>query len=234
MTGEIGSMEQPPNQMRPLRIAVLFRGPVRPSKDGVFARVAEFLNQFNGLPVEIHTYLATWRNWKGTKAADLINLDIFDNVIMQTEPRPELAFHRTIAKSDKTPGIWNIPTTYNMYYQSKAALDLIHAADDYDYIVHTRTDLQMIMAPYFDQWFVPGHYVTIHTHPNPWMCDQVGVAPAAMMQAAWDYGTLANLGRMFEVAIRPEHVLEMMIDSKNIPVRTAQYTAWQLDPNRNN
>jgi hypothetical protein len=216
-----------------MKIAVLFRGPIRPNLQSVLARCGEFMQQFSGAQnVEFHTYLATWRYWRQQKASDLINLDLFDNVIMQEAPTESHRLRCT--KLTKLPNGADIEPVYNMYYQSKTALDLIVRSDTYSYIIHNRTDLQMLFGEHINSWFDPNYYVAPHVHPNPWMCDQFGIAPGAMMHKAWDYGELDNLGRLIEAADKPETVLQTMIDSAGIPVRTAQYTSWMLDPARNN
>lgn len=214
-----------------MKIAILFRGPVRPMPANVIERYNEFMAHFRGLDIEISTYLATWRSWKNYKASELMSLDLFDNVIMQTAPTE--AHRLRCTKLTKLPNGADIEPVFNMYYQSKTALDLIVQADTYNYIVHTRTDMKMIMSDDLNQWFDPNFYVAPHVHPNPWMCDQYGVAPGAIMHNAWNYGDISNLGKLIESADKPEAVLQTMIDQKGIQIRTAPYKLWQLDPLRN-
>lgn len=226
-----------------VKIAVLFRGPVRPNPNAVVHRVQEFLSQFANANVEIHTYLATWRYWKQYKASDLLNLDLFDNVIMQTEPT-DAQRHRWI-QQEKLPKGADVRPVWNMYYQSKTALDIIMNSDSYQYIVHSRTDMQMIMNEHIPEWFDPNYYVAPHVPgvfaphaphipaEDLWMCDQFGVASAKHMHAAWNYGDLENLGRMIAAADIPERVLERMIAAAGIAVRTAPSKVWLLDPARN-
>lgn len=216
-----------------IKVAVLFRGPVRPNLQSVVTRCGEFMQQFSGAQnVEFHTYLATWRYWRQQKASDLINLDLFNNVIMQEAPTE--AHRLRCTKLTKLPNGADIEPVYNMYYQSKTALDLIVRSDTYSYIIHNRTDLQMLFGQHINDWFDPNYYVAPHVHPHPWMCDQFGIAPGAMMHRAWDYGEIDELGRLIEAADKPEAVLQTMIDRAGIPVRTAQYQSWALDPARNN
>ena len=221
-----------------MKIAVLFRGPLRPNIKSVTDRVNEFLWQFHKRGIRLHTYLATWRNYRDQKASNLLAMDLFDNVIMQTQPTLEWI------NSNCTP-ITQIKNTapvehaFWMYYQSKLAIDLIHAADKYDYIIHTRTDMRMTIDSKMQEWFVPDTYVAVHTHREPfttdkdaWMNDQFGIAPAHIMQQAWDYGDMKNLGRLLEQADIPDRVLQRMIDSKGIKFKSAPYDEWILDPTR--
>lgn len=215
-----------------MKIAILFRGPVRPQPVNVIDRYKEFMNQFQSTQgVEIHTYLATWRTWKQYKASELLSFDLFNNVIMQEAPTD--AHRRRCTSLTHLPKGASIEPVFNMYYQSKTALDLIVKADTYNYIVHTRTDLRMIMGHHINDWFDPNFYVAPHVHPHPWMCDQFGVATGEQMHKAWDYGDIANLKTLIESSDIPERILEKMIDAAGIKVRTAQHLAWQLDPNRN-
>ena len=227
-----------------LRIAVLFRGPVRPDIGSVAARCGEFIGQFGNVQnADVTTYLATWRSWKGQRASDLVSMDLFDNVIMQTEPTDSQIERATRLK--KLPNGADVRPVFNMYYQSKTALDVIHAADDYDFIVHSRTDMVMQMGEHMPEWFDGGAYTAPHVpgvfaphapHIKPedlWMCDQFGIAPAGMMHAAWDYGSIDRLGAMIEAADIPERVLQSMIAARGIPVKAPRSVAWQLDPRRN-
>lgn len=227
-----------------VKIAVLFRGPVRPDVVSVTYRVREFMSQFQGAQnAEFTTYLATWRAWRQQRALDLIAHDLFDNVIMQAEPTDSQIERATRLK--KLPNGADIRPVFNMYYQSKTALDLIRGADDYDFIVHSRTDMIMQMGEHIPQWFDPVAYTAPHVpgvaaphapHIKPedlWMCDQFGVAPASMMHKAWDYGTIDQLGRMIDAADIPERVLQMMITAHGIPVKAPPHAMWELDPRRN-
>jgi hypothetical protein len=160
-------------------------------------------------------------------------LDLFDNVIMQTEPTDE--HRRRCTPLTHLPNGANIRPVFNMYYQSKTALDLIVKADTYNYIVHSRTDIQMIMGKHINQWFDPNCYVAPHTHNdlNSWMCDQFGVATGEMMHKAWDYGDISNLKKLIESADKPEAILQSMVVSAGINARSAPFEAWNLDPMRN-
>lgn len=229
---------------RRVKIAVLFRGPVRPDVISVTYRVREFMAQFHGAQnAELTTYLATWRNWRQQRALDLVAQDLFDNILVQTEPTDQQIERCTRLK--KLPNGADIRPVFNMYYQSKTALDLIHAADDYDFIVHTRTDMIMQMGEHITEWFDPNAYAAPHVpgvaaphapHIRPedlWMCDQYGVAPARMMHGAWDYVDLGQLGRMIEAADIPERVLQMMMQTRGIPAKAPPNQLWELDPRRN-
>lgn len=230
--------------MSRVKIAVLFRGPMRPDTDSVVARCSEFMNQLRQITnAEFHTYLATWRSWRDHKASTVLGMDLFDNVIMQTEPTDAQIERAT--KIKRLPNGAAIRPVYNMYYQSKTALDLIHAADDYAFIIHTRTDMVMDLGQHLPQWFdaeaytaphVPGLAAPHAPHipaADMWMCDQFGIAPAPWMQRAWDYGSTAELGRRIEAADKPEAVLQTMIEEAHIPVKAPPHAHWVLDPRRN-
>lgn len=229
---------------RKVKIAVLFRGPVRPDVASVTYRVREFMSQFQGAQnAEFTTYLATWRTWKQQRALDLLAHDLFDNIVVQTEPTDAQIERATRIK--KLPNGADIRPVFNMYYQSKTALDLIHAADDYDFIVHSRTDMIMQMGEHITEWFDQNAYTAPHVpgvaaphapHIAPedlWMCDQFGIAPAKMMHDAWNYMDVKQLGAMIEAADIPERVLQMMITTHKIPVKAPPRMLWELDPRRN-
>ena len=226
------------------KIAVLFRGPVRPTVQSTVARCSEFMAQMSNIQnATITTYLATWRNWKQNKASELLATDMFDNVIMQTEPTDAQIARATKIKN--LPNGAEIRPVFNMYYQSKTALDLIAQADDYHFIVHSRTDIAMQLGQHLPDWFDANAYTAPHVHgvlaphaphvpaEEQWMCDQFGIAPAGMMHAAWNYGSIAELGQRIEAADKPEAVLQTMMTTRNIPAKAPSYVQWQLDPRRN-
>ena len=215
------------------KIAVLFRGPIRPNPGSVVERVKEFMNHFANVNpgVQVSTYLATWRTWKQYNASELLALDLFDNVIMQTPPTIEHWSRCT--PLTKFPNGAEIEPVFKTYYQSKTALDVIVNADTYNYIIHTRTDMQMILSEHLNTWFDEDYYVAPHIHPYPFMNNQFGVAPGHIMHKAWDYGSISNFKRLIETAENPESILQTMIDEAGIKVRTAPYIAWNLDPKRN-
>ena len=227
-----------------IKVAVLFRGPVRPDLQSVWMRVTEFMQQLSTVSnIEVTTYLATWRRWKDVDASKLIGMDLFDNVLMQTQPSDAQIARATAIKA--VPSGQIIRAVYNMYYQVKTALDIIHSADDYHYIINTRTDMVMQLGEHLPQWFDQHAYTAPHVHgvyaahtphiqaSEQFMCDQFGIAPAAMMHAAWDWGSIAELGRRIEAVQLPEQVLQNMITERGIPVKAVPYRAWQLDPQRN-
>ena len=230
--------------MSKVKIAILFRGPMRPDPGSVVARCGEFMAQMAQITnAEFHTYLATWRTWRDHKASTVLGMDLFDNVIMQTEPTDQQIERAT--KLKRLPNGADIRPVFNMYYQSKTALDLIAQADDYAFIVHSRTDIVMDMGEHIAQWFdheaytaphVPGVLAPHAPHIKPedlWICDQFGIAPAAWMQRAWDYGTIAELGRRIEAADIPERVLQTMLEEAHIPMKAPLHRHWALDPRRN-
>lgn len=227
-----------------IKVAVLFRGPTRPDVSSVVARVNEFMQQLDAVSnIEVTTYLATWRKWKAVDASQLLALDLFDNVIMLSQPSDAQIERATLIKT--VPSGQVIRAVYNMYYQVKTALDIIRTADDYQYIVNTRTDMVMQLGEHLPQWFdvaaytaphVPGVFAPHAPHipaEDMFMCDQFGIAPALMMCAAWDYGSIADLGRRIEAVQLPEQVLENMIAERGIPVKAPPFLAWQLDSRRN-
>lgn len=217
---------------RKLKIAVLFRGPVRPDVSSVVARCSELMTQFQYVQnVDFTTYLATWRTWKNTNASELLKLNLFDNVLMQTQMSEEQI--ELFTKVKHLPGGHTIRSVWNQYHQCKIALDLITSSDRYDFIIHSRTDIFMQFGQHIQQWFDGGAYTAPHITNAPWMCDQFGIAPANMMHAAWNYGTMEQLGQMVDKADIQERILEWMINAANIPQKAVPYDVWHLDPNRN-
>ena len=176
----------------------------------------------------VHAYLATWGTTHDPKINVLLAAIKFENVILQTAPALE-----QIQRFVKKPamGCYPISNLYRMYYQTKTALDVITSAYNYDYIIHSRTDVKVTFGEHISNWLVKGQY-TSPPSGAPWLCDWVGVAESKIMKDAWDYGTLERLGKLLDEKHVPEHVFIDLMSAHNIQHRTAPVAGIFLNPHR--
>jgi len=66
-----------------MKIALLFRGPIRPNPNKVKELTLESMEDVRSSGHEVHTYLATWMTHEEHHASDLVNNKIYDNIIVQ-------------------------------------------------------------------------------------------------------------------------------------------------------
>lgn len=211
------------------KIAILFRGPLRPSPYTVAVHTSLLINELKSYGYDVTSYLVTWPEYEDYNALELMNMRLYDNVLMQQVPTKQLERH----VKRKSYGIYPISNVFNMYYQSKIAIDLIIASDTYDYIIHSRTDLRVKFGKHMQDWFDPKCYVS--PKPNtPWICDWIGVATPDIMQKAWNYVSHSQLGRLVDNSEVPEQILTSIMENYNITVKTTEVEEIWLDPDRVN
>lgn len=210
------------------KIALLFRGPLRPDPYSVAIHTNLLKNELISYGFQVTTYLATWMTYKEHNANELLSMGFYDNVIVQQSPSREQVERCTKRESY---GIYPIANVFGMYYQSKIAIDLISSADDYDYIVHSRTDLRVKFGKHIQDWFDPTQYVS-PTNQTPWICDWIGIATPEIMQKSWDYINYHELGRLIDNSEVPEYILMNIMKNNNIDIKTCDTEEIWLDPKR--
>jgi len=212
-----------------IKIALLFRGPMRPTPYATAIHTSLLRNELRLQGFNVTTYLATWMTYKNYDANDLMSMGLYDNIIVLQPPSPAQVKRCT---SRKSYGIYPISNVFGMYYQSKTALDIITSADDYDYVIHSRTDMRVKFGTHIHNWLDPVNYVS-PPQTTPWICDWIGVANPITMKKAWDYKTFDNLGGLIDTTEVPEHILESIMKINNIHNKTSELEDLWLDPDRN-
>ena len=160
------------------KIAVLFRGPIRPNAEAVAANTSGLIEELRFAGYNVTPYLATWSNYNRAEVMKLLSMGLYDNIIMQQLPTRE---HIRRCVNRDSYGIYPIVNVYGMYYQSKTAIDLIASANNYNYIVHSRTDLHVRFGKHLHEWFDNDKYVS-PINETPWICDWIGIATPEIMQ----------------------------------------------------
>lgn len=209
------------------KIAIFFRGALRGDINTTIEYIKNSLDELSAKHI-VHSYLLTWGTTFDDNVKTLLNAIKFDNVILQTAPSDE-QIRRFVKRADF--GCYPVSNVYRMYYQTKTALDIIINAYDYDYIIHSRTDVKITFGEHLNDWFITDHY---NTPPSgaPWLCDWVGVAVPTIMYNAWNYGTLEQLGNLIDEKHVPEHILLDIMNKNDVRYRTAHLSSIFLNPNR--
>lgn len=183
-----------------MKVAVLFRGPMRPSEDTIRANIATVLDELRGL--EFTSFLVTWEGEQTDYLGDLIE-------------------HITHLPIPDVPDMGKFPTGHSrrnaflQYYSTPRALDVI--PDDFDWIVYVRQDIHIRLNDRSD-WFTPGFYNTAHV--EPFICDQVAVAEASVMRRAWRYPSKDELTEHIGATARAEDTLSRLLSQNGVEART--------------
>jgi hypothetical protein len=211
-------------------VAVLFRGAIRPNPVSVANNMEILLDSIRQMGLIPITYLATWTSPK--KITSLLDRGIVDNIVALREFSDEEIFD-AIKVKNLGNGV-SSANVFRQFYMARQAIGVISADCRHDYIVHSRTDMEIRIDVDRDIWFTE-NYCTIHTRecaPGSFVNDQFGVAPSAIMRSVWDYQSLDRLSSMISLADKPEDVLQAMIDDVGVrPVR-CPCTVLSLDPRR--
>lgn len=217
-----------------MKIAVLFRGPIRPNPNAVMANSKLLVDQLKEAGHEVHSYLTTWTRHKDYHVSDL-DLKFYDNVLALQEPS-ESYIRQSIIKSHYENLHATIPNVYKMYYQIKSTLETVIDADDYDRIVNSRTDVQVEFGEHMKSWIDPYAFVT--PIPNrggvlvDGICDWFNVAPPNIMYAAYNYGSKNDLSYLIDHAPTPEDILLHMLQTRKVELYQPLIGKLELDPNR--
>jgi len=232
-----------------MKIAVLFRGLVRPSMDinTIFEYRDGFLDFLKGYDVD--NYLYTW----DTPEANRIKHG-YQNTHIEPVPSEEF-ITKAINHPNVPPGNLNWHHNYKQFYTMKRATEWVANHGQYDYVFQTRVDVvfKIDNPDYLKEWIeYPEWYTTIHTPERGvwneseqkyvdwpigfdgrmYLNDQVGGGSPEMMKKAWDYRGDDILKPMFHNSAFSERVLEKVMAMNGVNYRNARATFWGLNGDR--
>lgn len=213
-----------------MKIACLFRGPLRPNPERVAGYSDKLLRELRDAGHEVDAYLATWLTYKEYHFSQIVPYDLYGNYIVQPEPPEEII--RRYVKRKPWYGYYGPDCVFKMYYQTKCALDIIVNTNVYDRIIHSRTDLNVVFGRYLNDWLECQDYASPRTREQ-YINDQLGIATPDIMYKSWNYDTLQQLGVLMDKAHIPENIVMQM--QSNYGIRYVQFDAeeFNLDPDRN-
>lgn len=196
-------------------------------------RIDSLRAEFAAAGVETRVFLATW-NQPFNGIDGIVFGDRFTDILMASPPTEdeviELLDQTTLA--DPRFGVRN---TFYQYFLARLAINTVALTGEYDYIVHTRSDLDVALGPFIGEWLSrPDLYTTIHCREGhaAFVNDQFSIASPRVMTEAWSYRSLDELREFFSTAVIPEDILQSMLTRAGITARQVQTIQWQLDPVR--
>lgn len=216
-----------------MQVAIFMRGPFRPDLEGGLARARALADEVRTNGGNPSLFFATWSTQDRAFLRTLMEQpDVVHSLII--EPPPEEMIHE-ICGLEQLPSGRPVRNIFYQYYLSKIGLQIVDNMGRFDYVVHSRPDLNVRFGAYYQQWFEAGSYTTIHLkYPSgeSFINDQLSVATPRDMLAVWDYGTLENLGALIRNSEIPEDSLDQMAAKSDINLRTAPLELWTLDSRR--
>lgn len=189
-----------------MKLAVIFRGPVRPTPSAVLCKVDALLECLRGHEVVTHLW-----TWQSPAAAEIVHR--FDHCHLLPEPDESNAFKQFWTLRQATMDV-----QADFVIQSRT--DILIRIDINDWLIpgqyttiHARGDFP--------------------NNPNSeFINDQFGVATPEIMRRTWDYKDEETLRQFLAAAKRPEDVFQSILDMNTVPVGIAHTSAWDLDKNR--
>lgn len=197
------------------KIAILFRGPIRPTYHTAINNIKLLMNCLTGY--ETTTYLWAWDSEESRKVSCDINV---------FEPEPNEKFIYNCVKH-------NMGNSFKQYWVMKRAIEFINNREEYDYIVQSRTDTKIVFDN-LDNWFDKECYVTSYFrgHQASYVNDQIGIATPEIMHKAWDYINFDILDEFTKNSQQPEDVLDQMIVMNGVKLKIGKLKVWELNENR--
>lgn len=208
-----------------MKIAILFRGPLRPDIKTVSENIRNIKKSFS--KYELDTFLFCWQD---PQVGELVQSGLVDHVIQLKEPSTEFCAERLKARCTKPWALFD--RNYKMFWSQKLSLEIIRGMEiEYDWIITTRPDLSMEIADP-ELWLNKWHYtMPIPKWVNTGFTDQFGIADMLTMYDTWNYNNLETLNKFYEESIGPEDCLRLMMESKKIKVKMIN-ADYILNPKR--
>lgn len=217
-----------------MKIAILMRGPLRPTVASGLLRAQALAQEVIDNGHEPTVFFASWSQPGGAAAREVMDSALGLNTLFVEAP-DDADILRYCNGLDVLPGGRKTKNVFLQYYLARLGVRLIHDIGKFDFIIHSRPDMDVRMGIHFPEWVSAELYSTIH-HPVTgftFINDQFAVATPKVMLAAWDYGDAKNLGSMIQKCFIPEEVLQQMFDVAGLSAKVPPLEIWQLDAARN-
>lgn len=217
-----------------MKLAVLFRGPMRPNIQQVLENAQLTIDELTAAGHDVTSFLATWSTHETASIQDLVSQKHFDHCIISDEPDIKLVnsyVHRQTALN----GHGTVYNIWKMYTQSKYAIDQIVQTESYDRIIHSRTDIRVNFGNHLDTWLESSstYYVRPRCDAAWWYNDTVGVTTPIIMQRVWNWNSYEELGQRIDKVTIPEEVLMDLIKDSGYESIGLDLQEAALDPTRN-
>lgn len=217
-----------------MQIAIFMRGPFRPDVNSGLARARALADEVRANGHEPVLFFATWTIEDRAALSTLAAQPDVGNMLV-IEP-PSLDYIHDVCGVHLLRDGGAVRNVFYQHYQARIGLQVIASMGRFDYVIHSRPDVDIRLGVHFPHWLRDGAYSTIHGRANgkAFINDQFGVATTVNMLATWDYGTIENLGDLIRNAKIAEDVLERLFADTGLEQRIVPLELWQLDPRRHN
>jgi len=214
----------------PSSLALVVRGPLRLSVAEHSRLIRVALRQFTSAIPRVDIYLCTYQSRQTLELISSISDLNFHAYVALAEPS-ELLIAQNLRSADPGGYIDSNPWTHSnrinafkQYWTAKAAIALPTSLGDYQYIFHTRSDVELIIeSGDLPSWFT-GSYAAPHVRHggDSFTNDQVSCAPSSIMKAAWDYGDVDRLYNALIFSKKGEDVLDSIVAERKILLSTSR------------
>ncbi|NLH83778.1 MAG: hypothetical protein GX458_23455 [Phyllobacteriaceae bacterium] len=216
-----------------MKVAIFMRGPFRPDLESGLVRARALAQEVRDHGGEPTLFFATWMLEDRAALATLVAQPDVGNVLAVEPPSDEMIYR--ICGITELPNGKDVRNVFYQYFLSRVGLEVVDRTGKFDFVVHSRPDLDIRFGEHFDEWFTEGFYTTIHFGSREGLGftnDQIGVATPENMYSFWNYGTLENLGEMIRQAGIPENVLDKMYLNSGVQPKAGVCEVWRLDERR--
>jgi hypothetical protein len=198
-----------------MKICIVFRGPIRPNKESVIENINGLLSCFSEFDYDV--LIASWFD---EKDLDFVLKNIkYKYLISENVPDINYSFN----KHSFSP-----INCVKQFYLANIAIDFVLNKKIYDFMVITRTDLNIFINP--NDWLNKGFYSTIHAKKcgQPFTNDQFAITEPNIMKLAWKYDNNDYLYRMIDNCLYPEQIIDHNIDSNDILTKQISPYNWSI------
>jgi hypothetical protein len=209
------------------KVALLFRGPVRPELEPCVANFHLLKTCFNNY--EITTFVVAWDTEMGQAFK---TMNIADHCVLLPKPTDQDMFNNlSPGGTQPFPKLLNFGfNAYRQMINVRALLDLMDSTKiTFDWVVIARLDQRMRVDPRI--YMFDGAYTApnVDTHP---INDQFGIGRPNIVRRAWDYETFENMAHHFRHNDNPEEALQSQAKARGIVLRQAGVVECTLHPKR--
>ena len=205
------------------KIAIIFRGPIRPDVESVAKNIRLLKENFSKFDVD--TYLITWNN---IGVSNFITNEGIDNLLIIKEPSKEFISQKLTTRT-KENSLFD--RNYKAFWSVRTGIKLVlDTKINYDWIVLTRTDLAVHIED-IEKWLSGDDYV-MPTQENYIINDQFGIAKPMIMDKAWDYIDLPNLNKLYGQSVNPEDCLKKIMEMNGVNTKKISADFYSLDIKR--
>ena len=199
-----------------MKLCIIIRGPIRPNKEVVLKNIILLKNDFAKFDFDI--LFSTWN--ENMKDVSYI-INVIKPSFFLIENVPSISFN---FKEHS----FNPKNCFLQFYLANKAIDFALKKKKYDFIVMTRTDLNISIDTYI--WIKQDCYTTIHSKQcgQPFTNDQFGISDPNIMKMFWSYENNNQLLIDIDQCSFPEQIIDNNIDKFKIKVIQQPTKLWEI------